>query len=151
MKHIKTFKMHEDVKGNIKGNYSTKEMDKFVRSIADIAQLDDDNYITVPSSSGSSVTCTTGSDLIGYWEDAIVMHGKDASTTWYVWIANVGGTVNKPVELAPRRYDIKSILNIIKKYPDSLRRISISYDNLSHKAQSVIIGDSYSNRKWSGD
>lgn len=108
------------------GNYSTSEMEKFLSEIINTVDFKTNQVrITIPSNYPSSSVNTTEQQVNSNWAKAKQIYGEDPTVQWFVWDASVGGSLNKPKELRSQRYDIQSILDIIRKYPESLRGLNI--------------------------
>lgn len=108
------------------GNYSTEQMEEFLKEITNLVDFNvNEVRITIPSNYPSSSINTTKEQINANWEKAKQLYGDDPTVKWFVWDASVGGSLNKPKELRSQRYDIQSILDIIRKYPEALRGLNI--------------------------
>ena len=109
------------------GEYSTEEMESFLFKLIDLIPFGVENYgsgptIDIPSSWPASSISYTKDDVIKAWEEAKRNYVNPVK--WYVWKANIGG-LNKPIYLSAQRIDINSILNIVSRFPESFRSMSI--------------------------
>jgi len=116
----------KEVTTSTAGNYSTSEMESFLQGIINSVDFQTNQIrITIPSNYPSSSVNTTKEQVNSNWAKAKQIYGEDPTVQWFVWDASVGGSLNKPKELRSQRYDIQSILDIVSKYPESLRGLNI--------------------------
>jgi len=151
MKHIKKFNEVNEVNEAKRkpitfiegtGEYPIEEFDAFMRELIDVTDWSNEavpkwkqTTFSLPSKSGRHVSSvsTSKEEAIEKWEEALKTRGTDKNTVWYVWHADIGGSMNKPKQYSTQRYDIESILDIARKYPDAVRKINVSMDSVEQK------------------
>lgn len=141
------------------GSYTTEEIDDFFRELVNSMEWsgkDVPEYkrirLKFPSiSRNESEIATDKEDALNKWKKMMEHYKKDADKMWRVWDAKVGGSLNKPKKFKDQAYDIDSILDIVKKYPDSIRSLSITMDNKEGKQFAKSMSDEYKERRYSGD
>lgn len=164
MKHLKTFnEAAVPLSSDGQGEYPTEVFDKFMRELIDTMEWSDEDtpswkrvQITMPSKSGRNVSSISQSkeEALDHWEEALAVRGKDKNPAWYVWVANVGGSLNKPKRYSKQRFDIDSIMDIVRKYPDSVHRINVDMDSLEQGDFATMMSKEYYSGKpgsYSGD
>lgn len=144
MKNIQSFelfelnsiKLSESEESVSKGEYSTEEMDKFIRELVSTmdwsAEMELEPWkrkkqISIPLDRNASTPAKGPEDVIKAWDAIVDKYGSDQNIRWYVWTADVGGSLNKPKKFDTQRFDIDSILSIAKKYPDAIRSLSLGF------------------------
>lgn len=162
MKHLKKFnESTEPTKAE--GEYTTEDFDAFMREMLDTVEWSGEDVarwkrttFTMPSArdrNASSVS-NTKEEATQNWEEALKARGGDKNITWYVWVADVGGSFNKPKKFGPQRFDIQSILDIVRKYPDAVRKLSVSINSEEHSKFGDMMQRDYYNGKpgnYTGD
>lgn len=148
---MKNIKLYEEFNSNA-GEYSLDEMDSFIREIIDTIEWSTEDTprwkkttIGFPGEGHGtgSPQATTKDDAVDYWLAAVKRYSTETNAVWYVWNAEIGGSFNKPKKFSSQRYDIQSILDIVKKYPDALRKMNISIDSDESRSFGKFMKDEY--------
>lgn len=135
---MKNLKLYENFG---EGTYTLDEMDAFVNEVIGTIEWSDESAprwkrtrIGFPGRRGEgSPQAYSAEDAAMYWDSAKKIYAGDKDARWHVWIADVGGSLNKPKMHDKQHYDIDSILNIVRKYPDAVRQIAVSVDSDEQK------------------
>lgn len=112
-----------------KGEYSTEDMDAFVKALVDLVDWNEKVEISLPSDRQASHISNTKEEAIEDWTKAKKQFENDKNIKWFIWHASVGGSFNKPRKFDTQRYDKDSILDIAKRYPDAVRTVNISFNS----------------------
>lgn len=164
MKHLKTFnEAMLPIQSDGRGEYTTEEFDKFMRELIDTIEWSGDDtprwkkvQFNMPSLRDRNASSISQSkeEAIQNWENALEARSNDKNTLWYVWHAEVGGSMNKPAKFTAQRFDIDSIMAIARKYPDAVRRINVTADSDQQKDFGKMMTRDYYNGKsgnYTGD
>lgn len=168
MKHLKKFKEVNEASVPLtskdgEGEYPTEVMDAFMRELIETMEWSGDDVerwkkvnISIPSAGmrNASSSATSKEEALEYWEAAVSSYGDEENAAWFVWHAIVGGSFNKPKQFSTQRFDIESIIEIVRKYPDSVKRINVSWNSVNQEDFAKMMRRDYYTGKpgnWTGD
>jgi len=150
MKHLKSYKIWESV--SKAGEYTTEEMDLFVNEISELIPWNSEETesylkvrVSIPSDRNSHTSCETKEKLLNSWKEALRKYGSDENLVWYVWNCIFEKSQNQPAKFSSQRYDIESILELLKTQPDTFKYLSISFDSEGQRKFS-----DYMSKEWYG-